>query len=333
MTATASGVREYVWLVKESAFGVPKTSPVAGTDSLYIRLVEGNSFSMVASPVIEDIPYGGGLAINADAVSDHYECKGGLKTKLYPAQAKLLVPWLATRINSGQTAPWTTTEPPGDLASCTVYHAVRRSDGTFKRLAYRGVKCAGGTIDVSRGSTTATISLDLVGSQSSGNAFDGTPDPDTVEFPPPADADFPLGPFTFVMTRGHLSVGSTRTQYESLSIKFQNAMDPRWFENSYVTINPFCGRSTTLEAALMLKATPDDRSDFEAITAKTASVEFHNGVTGQNMTIQFNGNNHVSALPFDLPLNQVFMQPLTLMNKWDAAASSSANQDVTVTFA
>ena len=37
--------REFVWIVKESALGTLMTSPTAGTDSIYIRLVDGNSFS------------------------------------------------------------------------------------------------------------------------------------------------------------------------------------------------------------------------------------------------------------------------------------------------
>src|SRR3954471_13363187 len=115
--------REFLWIVKESALGTVMTSPVAGTDSIYIRLIDGNSFGMVAEPVIEEIPYGGGYAVTAEAVSDHYACKGQLKTKLYPSQAPLLLPWAVTRINDDQDAPWETTEPAGDLASCSVYHA------------------------------------------------------------------------------------------------------------------------------------------------------------------------------------------------------------------
>src|SRR5438128_7496153 len=105
--------REFLYIVKESSLGTVMSNPVAETDSIYIRLVDGNSFGMVADPVIEEISYGGGLAVTAEAISDHYECKGQLKTKLYPSQAPLLLGLLASRINSGQTSPWTTTEPAG----------------------------------------------------------------------------------------------------------------------------------------------------------------------------------------------------------------------------
>ena len=60
--------REFLWIVKESALGTVMTSPVAGTDSIYIRLIDGNSFGMLAEPVIEEIPYGGGFAVTAEAL-------------------------------------------------------------------------------------------------------------------------------------------------------------------------------------------------------------------------------------------------------------------------
>jgi hypothetical protein len=320
--------REFLWIVKESSLGTVMASPVAGTDSIYIRLVDGNSFSMVAEPVIEEIPYGGGFAVTAEAISDHYGCKGQLKTKLYPSQAPLLMGLLMTRVD-GSGHPWTTTEPVGDLASVSIYHAVRRSDGTYRRKRFAGCKAAGGRIEVSRQSTTAMLTLDLQACRSYGNAMDGSSDPDGTEFPAPGEVDYPVGPYTFKQSAGGVTVGSVRTQYESLAIAIRNALDGRWFETSYLTVNQFCGRKSTLDIDLYLKASPDDRSAFEAITAKAASVVLTNGVTGQNMTLQYNGQNTISALPYDLPLNQVFLQKLSLMNRFDPSASG----DISVSFA
>jgi hypothetical protein len=318
--------REYLWIVKESSLGTVMTSPTAGTDSIYVRLVDGNSFSMVAEPVIEDIPYGGGFAVSADAVSDHYGCAGQLKTKLYPSQAPLLLALLATRVSSDQTVPWATTEPPGDLASVSIYHAVRRSDGTYQRKRFAGVKAKGGRIEVSRQSTSATLTLELQAARSYGNAMDGSPDPDASEFPAPAETDYPAGPYTFKNTAGRVTVGSIRTQYDSLAIAIQNALDGRWFETSYLTLNQFCGRSSTLDVDLYLKANPDDRSAFEAITAQSCSVEFSNGTN--SATIQFNGKNHITKLPYDLPLDKAFMEKLSLKNRF----SPSAGEDLSVAF-
>jgi hypothetical protein len=319
-------VREFLWIVKESSLGTAMANPSPGADSIYIRLVDGNSFGMTAEPIIEEIPYGGGLAVAAEAVSDHYECKGQLKTKLYPTQAPLLLSLLAARVSSDQTHPWPTDQLSGDLASVSIYHAVQRSDGTYRRKRYAGVKAAGGRIEVSRQGTTATLTLDLQACRSYGNTMDGTSDPTSSEFPAPAESDYPTGPYTFRNTAGRLTVGSVRTQYESLVITIRNALDARWFETSYLTVLQFCGRSSTLDTDLYLKSTPDDRSAYEAITAQACSLALSNGTN--TCSINFNGKNHIVKLPYDLPLNRAFMQKLSLKNRFDPEAAL----DLTVSF-
>jgi hypothetical protein len=322
----AANAREFLWIVKESALGTLMSTPVAGTDSMYIRLVDGNSFSMATKPVIEKIPYGGGFAVTAEAVSDHYELAGQLKTKLYPSQAQLLMDWACTRVNAAQTIPWVTTEPPNDLASCTVYHAVQRSDGTLRRKRYAGVKVGAMTIEVSRESTTAMITLDLVGSKSYGNPYDSTSDPDATAFPAPAESDYPTGPYTFKHTSTGLKVASTVSSYTDLSIKVQNALSPQWFENSYRSLIQFCGRASTLDATLLFKASPDRRTAYEALTAQDTELTFSNGT--HTAKIDFNGQNTIDPLTLDLPLDQAFMEKLSLFNRFDVSATS----DIAVSF-
>jgi hypothetical protein len=322
--------REFLWIVKESALGTVMSTPVAGTDSMYIRLADGNAFSMVAEPIIEEIAYGGGFAVCAEAISDHYSCKGVLKTKLYPSQAAMLLGWWITRINSGQTAPWVTTEPAGDLASCSVYHAVRDSTGTYKRTRFAGVKVDGGQVSVSRKANSATLTLNLTASRSYGNAMDASADPDATEFPAPAESAYPTNPYTFRHTSGLLKIASTRTQYESLDIKVDNVLDPQWFETAYLTALPCLGRKSSLDANLYFKLSPDDRASYEAITAQDTEVTFSNGTN--TCKIDFNGKNHITKLPYELPLNTIFMQKLSLMNRWDPAVAAGAGGDVFVTF-
>lgn len=322
--------REFCWVVRESSLGTVMAAPVAGTDSIYIRLSDSNSFRMSAAPVFEEIAWGGGLAIVGELVSDHYALKGSLKTKLYPSQATFLLPFLMTRINPGQAAPWTTTEKAGDLASVSIYHAIVRPDGTTRRKRYAGVKAAGGRIDVSRRATAATIELDLQGCRSYGNAMDGSSDPDAVEFPAPAESDYPTGPFTFKQTGGHMTIGgATVTQYDDLSIAIENVLDGRWFEQSFLTVNQFCGRRSTLDADLYYKASPDRRAIHEAIAAQAASIGFHNGVTGQNCTIQFHGKNRITKLDYDLAIDKAYHEKLSLLNAFSAAAG----EDCSVSFA
>jgi hypothetical protein len=318
--------REFLWIVKESALGTVMSTPAAGTDSIYIRLIDGNSFGMVTEPVIEEIPYGGGFAVTAEAISDHYGCKGQLKTKLYPSQAPLLLALLATRVSGSGTAPWTTTEPDGDLASVSVYHAIQFSNGTIRRKRYAGVKANGGRIEVSRQSTTAMLMLDLQACRSYGNQMDSSSDPTAMEFPAPAETDYPLNPYTFKNTGGNLKIASTVTQYESIAIAIQNALDGRWFETSYLTVNKFCGRRSTLDADLYFKASPDRRAAYEALTAEDVELTFDNGTN--TAKIDFNGKNTITKLNYDTPLDKAFMEKLSLVNRYDP----SIPDDVTLSF-
>jgi hypothetical protein len=324
--------REFLYIVQESALNTPVSSPTIGTNAIYIRLIEGNAFGMVASPVIEEIPYGGGIAVTAEAISDHYECKGQLKTKLYPSQAAFLMDWATTRVD-GSGDPWSTTEPVGDLASCSVYHAIRRSDGSYKRTQFSGVKVAGAKVEVSRQTTTAMLTLDLQACKSAGNAMDGTSDPTSSVFPTPNEGDYPTGPYTFKMTAGGLTIASVRTEYEDLTIGITNILDGRWFEQSYLQVNQFCGRASTLDTHIYLKPSPDDQASYEILTAQSVAAVFTTGMTGTNMTLQFNGQNTFKGVSYDLPLNQAYMRKLSLKNRWDPNALSGAGNDLTVSFA
>jgi hypothetical protein len=325
--------REYLMLVKESAFMTPKATPVVGTDAFYIRLSEGNGFEMTPNNITETIMYGGGFAVASDVISDHYELKGRLQTKLYPTQASFLLNWWLTRINSGQTSPWTTTELAGDLASVSAYHAIRQSNGVYLRKRHAGCKVASGSLEVSRDGTSATLSLDLVGARTFGCAMDsGTADPDATEFPFPTEAQYPTGPYTFTQTAGNLTIRSSRTQYQKLTFSTTNALDPKWWENPYVGSMNFYGRTATLAAELRFKASPDDRTAFEQIVDNAASFGFTNGVTGQNVTINMYSANKITGLTYQLPNNQDYLQPITLTSRWDAAAVSGAGGDLAVSF-
>lgn len=321
--------REFLQIVKESALGTVMGTPVAGTDSIYIRLTEAQSFQMDTALEVETIPWGGGLSTPGELVSDHYSCRGSLSTLLYPSQAKFLLDWAITKVNQTPTPklPWVTSEPNGDLASCSVYHAIMYADGTFERKRFAGTKVARGRVEVNRQGTTARLSLDLVAARSYGNQMDASTDPDATEFPAPAESAYPSGPYTFKNTAGLLKVGSTRTQYESLSIDWTNTLDGRWFETSYLTMLPFLGRSATLEAQLLLKVSPNDRTAYEALTAQDSEVSFTNGVT--TTKIDFNGQNKIMSLPPNLPQNQVFMRTLRLQNLFDPTIGSGAGADIT----
>jgi hypothetical protein len=308
------------------------TTPVAGVDSMYIRLSEGE-FDMEVAPVIQTIGYGGGFAVTAESVTDHYGVKGSLKTKLYPTQALMLLNWLTTRIDAAQTSPWVTTENAGDLASCTVYHAILQANGVYRREKHTGVKCASGSLDISRDSTTGVLNLSLEGCRTFPNAYDASAAPDATEFPAPAEADYPYGPYTFTQTAGLVTVGAVRVQYKSINFKVTNKLNGEWFETSYLTKNEFTGRDVTMDVDLLLKGTPDDRASFETVAPLAASLGFDNGVTGQAITINFNARNVISGLKRSLPMDKSYMQKLTLRCQWDPAANAGAGGDIAFSMA
>lgn len=314
--------REFVWVVQEVSYGTPATA-TTNTNAFYMRLDGGNSFSMTTDPNPIFINHGGGRSTRALRVCDQFQTTGTLKTKLYAgAQSKMLADWGLTVINSGRTAPWTTTDsasvmPVGDLPSCSVYHAVQLNDGTYMRRRYSGVKVHGGSISVSRSSPVAELTLELQGIRDDQNAAGSTAYPDATEFPAPAETDYGTSPYLFSHTSTLLKIAATISQYDAVSISWQNIMDPKWFESTYPVLDRFTGRTLSLTADLHLKVSPDKRAAFQAGTAQDTELSFNNGTN--SLKFDLNTKNFITKLPYELPLDKVFMQRLELQNTWDTS--------------
>lgn len=309
--------REFLYLVAESAFKTAAT-PVVGTNAFYIRLDGGNAFTMRPKLVQVPVPYGGGVAIRAFTVADKMECKGRLQTKLYAgALSAFLLKWAADRINAGQTTPWTTTEPAGDLASVSVYHAIQRSDGTYKRRRYKGCKVDSWSIEISEDSTIGTMSLELSASEPAGVDFGGTTtsDPDATAFPAPTDDQLPHNPYVFINASGGLVIGTSRTEFSSVRVGSRNVLARRFWATPFAGLLRFVGRETTLDAVHYLKASPDDDATYEALTAQDVSFELDNGVN--SVKIDLNGANVFTSVDDNLPLNDLYTQNLTAANQWE----------------
>jgi len=328
--------REFLLLVEESAYKTPVASPTVynwttpnAANAFYIRLDGANTFTMRPRPVMVAVPYGGGVAIDAFRVSDKIECKGRLVCKLYAGLlSQFLLEWAAQPINSGQTAPWTTTEPAGDLASVSCYHAIVRSDGTIKRRVYLGTKVDGWDIDVSEDSTIATISLDLSASTPQGNQFDSSTDPTAGTFPAPTDSpnQMPINPYVFTHASGGLTVGSARTQFQSLKLSSKNVIARRFWANRFVNLMRFVGRSTTLQAVNFYVPSPDDRTAYEGLTTETTSLALSNGT--HSITWTLNTASVITQFEDQLPLNDLYTQTMTVTNQWDPTATG----DMTMSF-
>jgi hypothetical protein len=333
--------REFLMIVEESAYKTPVTTPVvwnqattyglANASAHYIRLDGGNAFTMRPRPVQVSVPYGGGVAIEAYRVSDKAEVKGALNVKLCVGQAPFLLSWSGQRINTAQTAPWVTTEVAGDLASCSIYHAIVRPDGTVKRRVYLGCKVDSWGLAVSEDSTVSTLQLQISGSTPQGNQFDSSSDPTAGTFPTPADNNFPIDPYVFLHLGGTSFVtygGAVRTQFTEMTINSANTLARRFYANRYIQLLRFMGRKTTVATKLQYPlAAQDDRTNYEGTLSETCSIELGNGT--HSVTMGLNAQNVLSPLEDDLGLSDIYFQSSTSNNLYDATAGS----DFTLTFA
>lgn len=333
-------VREVLMPCIESSYGTAKASPVLGTDRFYMRLSEGNSFTPEAKPVQLPIPYGGGNAFEADVVSDQVEVKGNFAFKLYPGIfSSILLNWAITPINSGRTLPWTTTDaggvmPVGDLASLSFYHAIMQEDGaTYTRTRYAGAKCD--TWELAAQETGDGRIWTLTGTMTAirpvGNAWDSSSDPDATEFPLPAEANYPTGPYVF----GHLGSGTgtvtiasnRAASCKSLRIRGTNKFSPNWYTSRFLTTNRWLGRDVTADVGLRYRVSPNDRNSFRALTALDCEFKIDNGTN--SIKIDFNAKNRISDWARETPQDQEYGQTLNLVNRWDPATASDINLTIT----
>lgn len=321
-------IRQYLAVVQEPSFNPGTlTTPTFGTNAIWVRLDGGNAFTMREVPTMVTVPYGGGIAVNAFKVSDKHVLAGRLSVILCEEQVAFLLNWAATRVNSAGTSPWTTTVAPGDLASCTILHAIQY-DGltTYNLRAYSGVKVAGWDLDVSEESQIWRLNLDLIGSTPS---VPGT-------FAPPTSSVFPTKAYLFTaLNNTGLTIGSARTQFSSLRISSRSALQAWHFAHVYAQRIGWFGRTTTVEAQNVYTAITD-RSNFEALTTFASSVV----LTGSThmATLTMNSVNILNAVADNLPNEGVYFQGLTMENMWDPTATdpvtgtSAAGDDLVWSF-
>jgi hypothetical protein len=319
--------REFVLLVHESAYKTPVGSPVLGTSSLYLRLAESNALTMRPKPIHVPVQRGGGQTNRAYTKATRQECTGTLKVILCYSQAAFLLGWAATPINSLQTLPYVTTEPVGDLASMAVYHAITTADGTIKRRVYLGTKVEGWNIACTGEAPLAVLTLNLRASTPQGNQFDSSVDPTAVTFPPPSDTNFPIDPLLFTDLNGFVTVGTSRTQFDAITLDSKHTMDPKFFENRYLNVHRFWGRDTTIELTNYYKISPDDRTVFEGVTPETVTAEWSGGT--HTVVFTMNAQNVFNKVDDDLSLEKCYMQNLGIDNQWDPTAAGDIGFTVT----
>jgi hypothetical protein len=323
--------REFLMVVQESAWKTPVATPTVWTTSTsyglanaqayYARLAGDNQFTMRPRPMgIVRTPYGGGVAVDAFAVADKMACTGQLTMPLCVGQAPFWLSWAGARIVGG-TSPWTTTEPVGDLASCSVYHGIIEFNGTVKRRVYLGCKVDSWTISCSEASTIATLTLQISGSTPQGNQFDSSSDPTSGTFAIPSDSDLPVDPYEWIHTSGGLTIGgSARAAITELTVTSNNVLARSFYNNRFVQYLRFMGRKTTVQSKLQYVSSPDDRTNYEALATEALSIEFNNGT--HSFTMDCKSTNIYDPFEDDLKLADTYYQSQTSGNMWDVTAGT-----------
>lgn len=330
---------------------------VAGYGGFFGRLTGGDSFTMRPRSVPVNIPYGGGLAITANTVSDKLVCDGQFTTTLFSGPySQFLLTWAAQQVNTaGYVAPvgtvtgWQSTEAPGNLASVSIYHAIQlQPSGTYKCRVYRGCKVKSFAFTISQESQIASLTMQLTGSVAQGNAFDSSVDPTLTvigtapaytvpplasTFPFPSTANLPITPYLFINasntggsgSAGELQIGSgaatPRTTFQSVGLSFENVLMTRMWANRFVQFSQFCGRSVKLTAENFYTNVPDDRTAYEALTPQTINFKLGNSVSSVLFTL--NAYNILTAFDDSLPLDDIYIQKLTATSQWDPAAAGA----------
>ena len=341
--------REFALFVLESALGtamVPTAAEmwtqsgtgtagvgVAGFVGFYARLDGGDALTMRPRPQIVAVPYGGGVAIDAFRVADKIDVTGTFRTKLYAGPwTQMLLQWASQPINAGGyvglagvNTGWAYgSGPPGNLPSVTIFHAVQKSDGTYKVRQYPGVRVRSWQFALSESGTIADITLQLIGTSVSGNQWSlgnyVDPTLQTAAWPatpptfgststastvcPPAPTNLPVTPYMFIHATP-LTFGIARTTFQSLSISSSNQIVPRFWNNRFCQMHQFVGRSTTITAQNWYSTTtPDDRLEFEGVISQTVTAELNNG--SHTVTLTMNTNNIFTSLEDSLPLSDIY---------------------------
>lgn len=312
-------MKRFLRITQEAAYGTFPGSPV----SIYPRLNTPNAFRHMTTPGFWEIMSGSGFAVPALRGTQQASLRATLTTPLCATQAQFLLGWCGLRINSGQTSPWTTTEPAGDFTSCALDYAWTNFDGTLRTKRFTGCKVARWSVSASKDNPVCMLTIDVVGSTPQGNSYDSSVDPTLTA---PADSVFPVDPYLFQQLKGGFTLGSSRTNFESFTISSENALTAYFDESRFANAIRIGGRRTTVDARFRLKASPDDRASYENSAALACSMV----LTGysKSVTFAFNAQNFLSSVQEDYPLDAEVYYDGTIANLLDTTATT----DFTMSF-
>jgi Phage tail tube protein len=315
----------FLRITQEAAFGVfPTASPV----SIFVRLSGDNAFTPMTDPEFFTVMDGSGLGVPALFGSATSSNTSTLTTEVTYSQAAFLLGWALQRLNTAQTEPWTTTELPNDLASCTLDFAWSQFDTTtLKTKRYLGAKVASLNLAGSKDSPKVMATFALVASTPQGNTFDGSTDPTLTA---PAPTVYPTDVAVFQHLKGNVTIDSVaRSNFESFNLSVQNVLVPYWDESRFPNAIRLGGRTVTASAKWRLKSSVTDRTSYESNATQSALFEFVNPGASHSISLNFNTNGYISAYKEDLQLQREVYYTWTLASYLDTTAGSDLTLTVT----
>ena len=166
----------------------------------------------------------------------------------------------------------------------------------------------------------AMLSLTLMSAKFQGNTYDSSSDPTSTVFPSPADTTFPTD--AVLILQSTVSVASTTLTYVSgFEFNCTNAMAFNYFAGSpWIGYDILRGRSSTMALDLLYTASPDWRTQFEALTTEAVQVVMTN--TTHTLTLNMETYNLLDTLQDNLTPGQTYKQAVTFESQWDATNSA-----------
>ncbi len=323
-------MKRFLQLTQEGVFGTfHSSSPV----QIFPRLSSADSFRVMTTPEFWEIMSGSGFAVPALQGTETTGLAATLTVPLCYSQASFLLGAAFTRINSGQTSPWVTTEIAGDLASFTADYGWTNVDGTIRRKRFLGCKIVTTELSGSRDSQLVMATFGIIGSTPQGNSFDASSDPDGTALPEPADSVFPTDPVLFEHARSGLHINNVaRSNFQSLSFSVQSKCKAYFDESRFANLIRMNGRTTTLSGNSRLKASPDDRATYEAATnlIDANTLVFTNGT--HTITLDLQGKNFFTSIGESFPLDEEIYFGWSIKNQLDTSETGN-NPDFTLTYA
>jgi len=314
--------RRWVNFVTESAYktgsGTLFDNTTLGTKWLPIELSADDDWNPVWMPDREAVKTTLASAKTERHVGTTSSLTASLRTLLYPAQDDLLVGWGFNRINSGQTSPWTTTEPVGDCASAIFAWGITDDTNTLTKYRGDGFKVQSMEVAMSRSTLggAAVLSAQLVGSQRIA-AIGQDVEPTTLTYYP-STAPYHL-------TECALTVnGTVHQNYDSVTVGVENDLIVRKDNRTYAQPIRAFGRSVKIQVSKLFTISPDIEALYLSRNACSNCTLVMTHATSPTLTFDLKAQARITDYKRALPLSEVHGESYTVEAFFDRVATTDA---------